>query len=70
MLGNMITSEYIKLPLLLDLDHQSLYSSPAVGLCPAPHQVNRSLAATFSGEQEQTHTIPISVHTISDSLSS
>ena len=70
MLGNMITSEYIKLPLLLDLDHQSLYSSPAVGPCPAPNQVNKNFPASFSGEEEQTHTIPVSVHTISESLSS
>lgn len=70
MLGNAIMSAYIKLPFLLILDHQSLYSSPAVEPCPAPNQVSRNFAASFCGEQEQTHTIPISVRTISDSSSS
>lgn len=68
MLGNAIMSAYIKLPFLLILDHQSLYSSPAVE--PCPNQDSRNFADSFCGEQEQTHTIPISVRTISDSSSS
>lgn len=66
MLGNMSTCEYIELPLLLDLDHQSICLSPAVEPCPASHQVNRIFSASFSGKQEQTHTISVSVQAISD----
>lgn len=64
MLGNVIISAFFILPLLMDLNHHSLYSYPAVG--PAPYQVNRIFfSADFNGEQDLTHMIPMSICTFS-----